>query len=142
MGVIQAQEQAKAQKGNYESFLIALFVWKEIKDKYTEEPKSFGEKNKLVDLVRNLAHVVRNRLYDPQRRYEKTVVELVNNTGGIQDLPEADDPIWMYAFTHSQAVVGQAVPAYGANANPGHDLGPKGEVIWEKEIEEEVFERT
>ena len=128
------QELAKTLKGNYESFLIALFIWSKTKDMTNKTEKE------LVDLHRNLTHVVRNRLYDPMMRFEKTAVEIVNKTGGITELPEVDDPIWISAFTHSQAVVGNALEVN--NANSGDGLEPVGNIIWEKQMGDLKYQRS
>jgi len=131
---------ARAQKGSYESLVIALVIYKVVKN--LPFPKNTQERDEQIDLQRTIAQAIRNRLDDPRARFEKSISEIAKSVG--LDWPEPDDPRWITALENSNGTAGNSIKARDANSILGHGLhlGPKDAILGEVEIGDFKFQMS
>lgn len=131
------RELARAQIMNYEQFLIALWVYSETKDLKLSE-------GNLLDLQRNIAHVVNNRLLDTRRFPNESAVKIASDADVF---PEADDPIWQSAMKSVLPTSGapfrmQGATSYSGTGMRGLNEAKTGERAWEYEMNEVKFQKS
>lgn len=123
---------ARAQKGSYESLLIALIIYKATKD--LPHAKNPQERDDQVDLKRSIAQAIRNRLDDPHARFEESIAEIAKKVG--VEFPDPEDIRWVQALENANGTVGNSIKARDANSFSGNgiNLAPKDLILGETEI--------